>query len=113
MFAEFFMPRFCGIVCVCVCVCVLCEDIMQSRTLYVFGCVVRMSADCGCVVSFFLLFLFIVCFVFSTLFVFVFLKLLLLHFLCQGFVAFCVCVVRGRYVLTHVACVRSCHAHDS
>ena len=46
---------------------------MQSRTLCVFGCVVRMSADCGCVVGFFVCFLFIVCFIFFvTLFVFVF-----------------------------------------
>ena len=49
--AAFFMPRFCGIVCVCVCVCVLCAGVMCSRTLYVCAHVVRMTVECGCVVS--------------------------------------------------------------
>ena len=89
---------------------------MQSRTLCVFGCVVRMSADCGCVVGFFVCFLFIVCFIFFvTLFVFVF---VVVAFFMPRFcgivcVCVCVCVVRGRYVLTHVVCVRSCRAHYS
>ena len=62
----------------------------------------------------FFVFYFIVCFIsVVAFFLFLFLLLLLLHFLCRGSVALCVCVVRGRCVLAHVVCVRSCRAHDS
>ena len=69
-FCNIFFLFLCLLHCLCqgfvaLCLCVLCEDIMQSHTLYVFGCVVRMSADCGCVVSFCCCCcLFIFCFIF-------------------------------------------------
>ena len=106
MFAVFFMPRFCGIVCVCVCVCVLCEDIVQSRTLYVFGCVVRMSADCGCVVSFFFIvfiyclfrFFYFICFCFSQVVVVAF-------FMSRFCGILCMCCARA--LCAHTRCMRA------
>ena len=65
--------------------------LIPVMALYVFVCVVRMTAECLCCEFVFV--------VFHLLFVFVFfcnisfLFLLLLHFLCQGFVILCVCIV--------------------
>ena len=50
---AFFMPSFCGIVCV------LCAGVVCSRTLYVCARVVRMAAECGCVVSLCFLFFYL------------------------------------------------------
>ena len=42
-----------------VCACVLCAEVMPSRALYVFACVVRITAECGYVVSLCFLFLYL------------------------------------------------------
>ena len=87
----------------------LCAGVVCSRTLYVCARVVRMAAECGCVVS--------LCFLF-----FIY---LLFYFCCSIFLLFCFCifyakicgtcrcVVHGRYVLARVVCVRLCNAHNS
>jgi len=105
------MSRFCDIVCVCI----VWGHYVIAHVVYVLLC----SAH-GSWVSVVVLwvcvfcFLFIVCFIFVVdFFLFLFLLLSLLHFLCRGFVALCVCVVLGHCVLAHVVCVRSCRAHDS
>ena len=89
---------------VALCVRVLCEDIMQSRTLCVFGCVVRMSANCGCVVGFFLLF-FIYClfYFFVNLFAFVF--VVVAFFMSRFCGILCVCCARA--LCAHTRCMRA------
>ena len=71
-------------------------------------CFVRTTGECGCVVSLcFLFFIYCVfCFICNVIFVFYFV------FFMPSFVWHFACVVRGRYVLTRVVCVRLCRAHD-
>ena len=93
----------------CVCVCMLCAGVVCSRTLYVCARVVRMTAECGCVVSL-CFFFFIYC-----LFIFV-LVFFLLYCFCIFYAKICgtrMCVVHGRYMLARVVCVRLCSAHNS
>ena len=70
----------------------------------VFVCVVRMTTECGCVVSLCLLFVIYGLFYFLSYF---FLFLCLLYFLCQGFVALCVCAYCVRILCNRTRCMCS------
>ena len=86
------------------CVRVLCEDIMQSRTLCVFGCVVRMSANCCCVVGFFLLF-FIYCLLYFFVNLFAFVFVVVAFFMSRFCGILCVCCARA--LCAHTRCMRA------
>ena len=85
-------------------------DVIRSHALYVCAHAVRITTECGYVVS---------CLCFYCLFHFsVFFFIIFLHFFCQDFLWYCVCVVRGHYVLARarargvlVVCLWCARAH--
>ena len=85
--------------------CVLCADVMCSHVLYVCVRAVRITAECGYVVSLGFCFLFIVCFIFPVIFFFAF----FMSRFC-GIVCVCcarLCCARARGVLVVCLCCGS------
>ena len=92
IFYNFFLHFLCQDFFVVLRVC--CARTLSARALYVCAHAVRITTECGYVVSLCFYYLFIVCFIFLYFFL-----LFVLHFFCQDFLWYCVCVVRGHYVL--------------
>ena len=116
VFYLLFVLFFCKFICFCFCcccifyvkvlwhsLCVLCAGVMCSHTLYACARVMRMTADCGCVVS--------LCFAFFIYCWFYFSCNIFLSFyvkLCGTCIVYVCCArklcPRGRFMCSHVPC---------